>query len=137
MASNKILERQLKDWKTKYRNLQVSNEISEIQFKGEIQSLKKELAEKDKKIEALFEIIRKLDEKVEALTAEVTALRKENAELREIIADKDDQIMKLKARLGKDSDNSNKPSSTDGFKKVVQNNREKTGRKPGGQVGHN
>lgn len=38
--------------------------------------------------------------------------------------------------LGKDSSNSCKPSSTNGFKKVVQNNRVKSGRKPGREKGH-
>jgi transposase len=38
--------------------------------------------------------------------------------------------------LGKDSSNSCKPSSTNGFKKVVQNNRVKSNRKPGREKGH-
>lgn len=39
----------------------------------------------------------------------------------------------LTARLNRNSSNSSKPSSTDGFKKVIHNCREKTGRKVGGQ----
>ena len=38
--------------------------------------------------------------------------------------------------LKKDSSNSCKPSSTDGFKKVVQNNRVKSNKKPGREKGH-
>ena len=41
----------------------------------------------------------------------------------------------LKARIGKDSSNSGKPPSSDGFKKP-QNSREKSERRPGGQPGH-
>jgi transposase len=41
----------------------------------------------------------------------------------------------LKARLDKDSSNSSKPPSSDGFNKP-QNSREKSGRRPGGQPGH-
>lgn len=39
-------------------------------------------------------------------------------------------------RTQKDSSNSSKPSSTNGFKKVITNRREKSNRKQGGQVGH-
>lgn len=49
---------------------------------------------------------------------------------------KDSIIQDLTARLNKNSSNSSKPSSTDGFKKVVHNCREKTGRKIGGQLNH-
>jgi hypothetical protein len=45
------------------------------------------------------------------------------------------EIMRLKSSLGKDSSNSSKPPSTDGFKKIV-NSRVKSGRKVGGQKGH-
>lgn len=38
--------------------------------------------------------------------------------------------------LNKDSSNSCKPSSTNGFKKVVQNNRVKSGKAPGREKGH-
>ena len=44
----------------------------------------------------------------------------------------------LERRLGLNSANSGKPPSSDGFKKAsrVNNQREKTGRKSGGQAGH-
>jgi len=38
--------------------------------------------------------------------------------------------------LGKNSSNSCKPSSTNGLKKIIQNNRVKSGRKPGREKGH-
>jgi hypothetical protein len=41
----------------------------------------------------------------------------------------------LRASLNKNSQNSSKPPSTDGFNKIP-NNREKTGNKPGGVLGH-
>jgi transposase-like protein len=43
---------------------------------------------------------------------------------------------KLKSQNNKNSSNSSKPPSGDGFNKKIPNGREKTGRKPGGQKGH-
>jgi transposase len=51
------------------------------------------------------------------------------------IAEKDKEILRLKAQLDKDSTNSSKPPGGNGFKKVP-NNREKSGKKQGGQRGH-
>jgi len=83
---------------------------------------------------------------VEKLSAEIIALkassRKEIGELKEIINKQAAQIealkaenQKLKGIINKNSANSSKPPSTDGFKKIP-NSREKSGRKIGGQVGH-
>ena len=52
---------------------------------------------------------------------EIALLKEENASLREM--------------LNKNSGNSSKPPSSDGFRKI-HNSRVKTGKKPGGQVGH-
>lgn len=52
------------------------------------------------------------------------------------IQEKEDYIAKIRGQLNKNSSNSSKPSSTDGFKKVIHSSREKTGRKQGGQKGH-
>ncbi|MDR2657186.1 MAG: DUF6444 domain-containing protein [Oscillospiraceae bacterium] len=40
----------------------------------------------------------------------------------------------MKSLINKDSSNSSKPPSSDGYKKIP-NNREKTGRSQGGQIG--
>ncbi len=66
---------------------------------------------------------------VSKLNAAVAAVMKECAE-------KDMLIQKLKAQAGKDSTNSSVPSSRLPNHKTPPNNREKTGRKPGGQKGH-
>lgn len=136
MTKTQILDKQIKDWKIKYDNLATARQISEDNLNGEIASLKKELAAKDRMIDSLFGIIKKLDEKVDALTEQVAELTKKNAALKETIAIQNDQIAKLKSRIDKDSNNSSKPPSTDGFTKTVQNNREKSDRKIGGQPGH-
>ena len=45
-------------------------------------------------------------------------------------------IKELREQLNKNSGNSSKPPSTDGFKKVNKSLREKSGKKRGGQKGH-
>ena len=65
---------------------------------------------------------------IETLKTENQELRKENTALKT-------ENQKLKDIINKNSGNSSKPPSSDGFVKI-QNSREKTGRKPGGQSGH-
>jgi len=95
------------------------------------------------------EIFRHLQEtlgKVDRLTEEVTSIKREhqkeiaflkaeNLKLqRENIALKSENA-KLKEIINKNSSNSSKPPSSDGFVKI-QNSREKSGKRPGGQFGH-
>jgi len=51
------------------------------------------------------------------------------------IGKKENEIKRLKGIIDKDSGNSNKPPSSNGYKKIA-NNREKSGKKRGGQKGH-
>ena len=46
------------------------------------------------------------------------------------------EIRELKEKLARDSHNSSKPPSSDGFKKPVKKNKKKSKRKQGGQKGH-
>ena len=46
------------------------------------------------------------------------------------------EILRLKSKNNKDSSNSSKPSSTNGFKKVIINRREKSEKSKGGQKNH-
>lgn len=63
------------------------------------------------------------------------AVAKATAPLLETIAEKDKEILRLKSQIAKNSSNSSKPPSSNGFKQIP-NNREKSGRKQGGQQGH-
>lgn len=66
----------------------------------------------------------------------IEAFSKEIAGLKETIARQDVRIKDLEDKLSKNSSNSSKPPSSDGFKKVIKSNRKKTHRKQGGQSGH-
>lgn len=68
------------------------------------------------------------DKETETLKSENEQLKKENISLKQ-------ENAKLKEIINKNSGNSSKPPSSDGFKKI-HNSREKTGKRPGGQPGH-
>jgi len=70
---------------------------------------------------------------------EISQLRAENAALREQLAVALAELQNLKARLAKDSHNSSKPPVSDGLKRPLPQTRSlrrRSGRKPGGQLGH-
>ncbi len=70
------------------------------------------------------------DDRIAELEAEVTALR---AQVQELLV----QNQQLRARLAKDSHNSSKPPSTDPLgRKRPRSQRRRSGKKPGGQLGH-
>lgn len=69
-----------------------------------------------------------LDEKAE--------MRKELYAVKSELLEAQDKITGLRAVVTKNSSNSSKPSSTDPNRKNISNSREKTGRLPGGQPGH-
>jgi transposase len=73
-----------------------------------------------------------LQELIEGLQRDVAALRAENAALKQEVAD-------LRRQLDKNSSNSSKPPSSDGFRKpprIAGSLRGASGKKSGGQVGH-
>ena len=94
----------------------------------------------------LFKHLQETLERVDRLMIEITTLKVEHTkEIATIKAEnqrliKENQALKsenqkLKEIINKNSGNSGKPPSSDGFVKI-QNSREKTGRRPGGQLGH-
>lgn len=67
-----------------------------------------------------------------------TILEKQIEELFRVVEIQSKKIEELEKKLSKDSNNSSKPPSTDGFKKSKRelSNREKSNKKKGGQEGH-
>ena len=68
---------------------------------------------------------------------EIASLKAENARQREQIVALLERVQELEARLGKDSHNSNKPPASDPLgRKRPRSQRRRSGKKPGGQMGH-
>ncbi len=63
-------------------------------------------------------------------------LRAENQHLREQVEQLSTRLHELEGRVAKDSHNSSKPPSTDGYAKKTRSLRQKSGKKAGGQAGH-
>ena len=71
------------------------------------------------------------------LLRRIEDLEKEIAKRDAIIAAQALKIKELEEKLNKNSQNSSKPQSSDGYKKPRPvSNREKSGKKPGAQPGH-
>ena len=82
-------------------------------------------------------LIEKLLQRIEVLEREIAARDGIIAERDAIIAAQALKIKELEEKLNKNSQNSSKPPSSDGYKRPRPvSNREKTGKKPGAQPGH-
>ena len=63
-------------------------------------------------------------------------LKAENAALREQVQALIERVRDLEGQLAKDSHNSGKPPSSDGLARKTRSLRKKSGKQPGGQLGH-
>lgn len=107
----------------------------------QLQKMKKEIELKDKENKILKKQNREKDEVIHDLDrynyrGQYLDLKEENKELKKKLNEYEVRLGITKISLNKDSSNSCKPSSTNGFKVVVQNNRVKSGKKPGREKGH-
>ena len=120
-------EKQYKELQKKYeeqlKKLQKENELKE----KEVRLLKQQNKQKD-------EVIHDLDKN--NYRGQCESLKLEVKELKKKLKIYEEKFELASISLGKNSSNSCKPSSTNGFKKVVQNNRVKSGKRPGREKGH-
>jgi len=96
----------------------------------------KEIGKKDKTIKALEERALKAERLVDELRDEIKALKKEHYAVQVELLDERDKRQKLIAQINHNHENSSIPSSQIPNHKKITNNREKTGKSPGAQHGH-
>jgi len=96
----------------------------------------KELLAKDREIEALKKRLLEKEIKLEATRVTVRDKVKELYQALTDLEDEKGRKQKLLAQIKRDHENSSIPSSMKPNRKKIVNNREKTGRKQGGQPGH-
>ena len=103
-------------------------------LKQENQELRQEVKRLGHELSAFTE---SLEARIEAAVQKATQMLTEQIVKQDkIIRAQGEEIVRLKAIINKDSGNSSKPPSSNGFKKVITNSREPSGKRPGGQKGH-
>ena len=119
----------------------IEKEINKQLFQAlnKIEKLEKKL---DKAYDVIDELKRDFSKKEKKYQREISELKAENKELKNTIKNIEEEnkelkgeVLKLRANNQKDSSNSSKPSSTNGYKKTITNRREPSQNKPGKPLG--
>lgn len=115
----------------------LKKENQELKNKNrDLEAQKKTFVNKLKIQSEQYEDLKKNSQNCIELKRKNDLLRDEIKSLKKLIEQKNSALEALKARLNKNSSNSSKPSSTDGFKKRIHNCREKSNKTVGGQLKH-
>lgn len=88
------------------------------------------------RIDLLGGTITRLNTEIIGLNDQVDNLNGAIQKMKESNAKQEVRIAELEAILNKDSNNSSKPPSQDGYRKAPKNSRQKSGKTTGGQPGH-
>lgn len=121
-ASRKETIRVREIWFKVFNDLLKENEKSEEQFGRRLREMESRAL--------------KVEKERDDLKDRLTELRREYYNKASILEDEQDKNRKLLAQLNRDFENSSIPSSKARKAGKIQNSREKTGRAPGGQPGH-
>jgi hypothetical protein len=95
-----------------------------------------DLAKKDRGIKELEERALMAEEKLDALKGDLRNKSRELYQVKTALEEERGKNHKLLAQINRNHENSSVPSSLKPGRKKITNNREKTGKKPGGQPGH-
>jgi transposase len=112
-------------------------ELTEL--RAENSSLREAGQRKDEELEQLRQAKQELREGLRQAIEAIESLQERVRELEQLRAEKSalrDEVMLLKGQLAKDSHNSSRPPSSDRFHRAPKSLRKKSGKKPGGQAGH-
>lgn len=135
--TKELLRKQNVDLRTRISNLHIKMEIAYEELNRENKALTKKLNDKDEQIKMFQHYIATREKQIAKLTKTLSLKNNEIVNLKSELDQLKDQRDKFKAILSKDSSNSSKPSSTNGFRKAKASSlRESSGKKPGGQKGH-
>ena len=96
----------------------------------------KAIKQKDRAIDALRRQLWNAQNTIDDQKEKLLAQKKELYQVQTELEDEKGKVLNLKAQINRDYENSSIPSSLKPNRKKITNNREKTGRKPGGQPGH-
>ena len=96
----------------------------------------KALQKKDRTIQSLEERALRAEQLLDEHRSKLRDKNKELYQTKVELEDEKGKVLKLKAQINRDYENSSNPSSLKPNRKKITNNREKTGRTPGGQFGH-
>ena len=95
-------------------------------FYMQYESLVTKFEKQEQLLKDTNKLVSSLNATIKSLNETIEILKKENKE-------KDEEILRLKLKNDKDSSNFSKPSSRNGFKKVITNRREKSNNSKGAQ----
>ena len=87
-------------------------------------------------LNAVIGLVKEMAETIGSLNTNITQLSGQIADLKEQNAKQEQRISELEANRNKNSNNSSKPPSSDGYGKSPKNNRQKSDRPTGGQPEH-
>lgn len=104
--------------------------------KGRINDFYIQYEELTVKFEKQEKLLKETNEFVKSLNKTIESLNATIEKQNKIIDEQAKEILRLKSNNNKDSSNSSEPSSTNGFKKVITNRREKFDKKKGIQKFH-
>ena len=125
-----------KDLRIRLDNLKIAKQVSEDTYEERIKELMAQIRDKDSQIHMLQAYIASREAAYDRLLQEKSDLQKELDKRTDELEQIQNTVVSLTARINRNSANSSKPPSSDGFKKVIHNSRTATEKKPGGQPGH-